>query len=244
MKAARALGRRSRHGAALRRQRRRGRARQEPGGGLPLRGAHRARLMTATALRREGSGAASSTAADREGAAAASRAARSRRRLSALRPRRPARPRPALRRRRGAPSCPSTTGTASCAAAWASSARSGRSGETVARMAVAAATQDGRFARSPASELDGPGDRDLGAGAAVRCAPRRWRSGRHGLLLRLGGRSGVLLPQVAVEHGWDREEFLAKTARKAGLPRGRLAASRTPRSSPSRRRSSASSSGR
>ena len=42
--------------------------------------------------------------------------------------------------------------------------------------------------------------------------------GVHGLLLRASGRSGVLLPQVAVAHGWDREQFLDRTAEKAGLP--------------------------
>ncbi len=42
--------------------------------------------------------------------------------------------------------------------------------------------------------------------------------GTHGILLRKGGRSGLLLPQVATEEGWDREEFLARTCRKAGLP--------------------------
>lgn len=43
--------------------------------------------------------------------------------------------------------------------------------------------------------------------------------GRHGLLIRLGNRSGVLLPQVAYERGWTRAEFLSETCRKAGLPR-------------------------
>ncbi len=42
--------------------------------------------------------------------------------------------------------------------------------------------------------------------------------GRHGLLIGLGGNRGVLLPQVAYERGWSREEFLAETCRKAGLP--------------------------
>jgi uncharacterized protein (TIGR00296 family) len=41
--------------------------------------------------------------------------------------------------------------------------------------------------------------------------------GRHGLHLRVGSFSGVLLPQVAVGQGWGREEFLSKTAVKAGL---------------------------
>ena len=42
--------------------------------------------------------------------------------------------------------------------------------------------------------------------------------GRHGLLISLRGRRGLLLPQVAVEHGWDRETFLEHTCHKAGLP--------------------------
>jgi uncharacterized protein (TIGR00296 family) len=42
--------------------------------------------------------------------------------------------------------------------------------------------------------------------------------GRHGLLISHGGRRGVLLPQVPLEHGWDRETFLAHTCWKAGLP--------------------------
>jgi AmmeMemoRadiSam system protein A len=42
--------------------------------------------------------------------------------------------------------------------------------------------------------------------------------GRHGLLVSLNARRGLLLPQVPVEHGWDRETFLEQTCRKAGLP--------------------------
>jgi len=42
--------------------------------------------------------------------------------------------------------------------------------------------------------------------------------GRHGLLIGLGGRRGVLLPQVAYERGWTREEFLREVCHKAGLP--------------------------
>ena len=42
--------------------------------------------------------------------------------------------------------------------------------------------------------------------------------GRHGIFMQNGGRSGVLLPQVATEQGWDRETFLDHTCRKAGLP--------------------------
>jgi len=42
--------------------------------------------------------------------------------------------------------------------------------------------------------------------------------GRHGLLISMGRYRGVLLPQVAYERGWSREEFLQQTCRKAGLP--------------------------
>lgn len=41
--------------------------------------------------------------------------------------------------------------------------------------------------------------------------------GRHGLMVSLSGHRGLLLPQVPVEHGWDRVTFLEQTCRKAGL---------------------------
>ena len=47
--------------------------------------------------------------------------------------------------------------------------------------------------------------------------PEEIQIGRHGLLIRLGGRRGLLLPQVPLEHGWDRTTFLEQTCRKAGL---------------------------
>jgi AmmeMemoRadiSam system protein A len=42
-------------------------------------------------------------------------------------------------------------------------------------------------------------------------------AGRHGLVISQGNRRGLLLPQVAIEHGWDRETFLEQTCRKSGL---------------------------
>lgn len=42
--------------------------------------------------------------------------------------------------------------------------------------------------------------------------------GRHGLLISDGINRGLLLPQVPVEHEWDRITFLEQTCRKAGLP--------------------------
>ncbi|MBD5608227.1 MAG: AmmeMemoRadiSam system protein A [Desulfovibrio sp.] len=44
--------------------------------------------------------------------------------------------------------------------------------------------------------------------------------GRDGLILQYNGRSGVFLPQVPVEQGWDREEYLDHLCLKAGVPIG------------------------
>jgi uncharacterized protein (TIGR00296 family) len=49
-------------------------------------------------------------------------------------------------------------------------------------------------------------------------APEDVVVGRHGLMITHGGHRGLLLPQVPVEWGWNRETFLAQTCRKAGLP--------------------------
>ena len=42
--------------------------------------------------------------------------------------------------------------------------------------------------------------------------------GKHGIIIRKGFYSGLLLPQVASEYGWDRQTFLEQTCHKAGLP--------------------------
>jgi AmmeMemoRadiSam system protein A len=52
----------------------------------------------------------------------------------------------------------------------------------------------------------------------VPIAPEAVEVGRHGLIVSRGGRRGLLLPQVPIEHNWDRETFLEQTCRKAGLP--------------------------
>jgi AmmeMemoRadiSam system protein A len=49
-------------------------------------------------------------------------------------------------------------------------------------------------------------------------SPEAVKVGRHGLLITAGFRRGLLLPQVPVEHHWDRVTFLEQTCRKAGLP--------------------------
>jgi AmmeMemoRadiSam system protein A len=48
-------------------------------------------------------------------------------------------------------------------------------------------------------------------------SPEQIEVGRHGLLISQGDKRGLLLPQVPVEHGWDRATFLEQTCRKAGL---------------------------
>lgn len=91
---------------------------------------------------------------------------------------------------------------------------------TVAEMARAAAFNDPRFPPVSAGELP-----DLDVEISILsplsgCTPEEVQPGRHGLLVRRGRNSGLLLPQVAREYGWDRETFLAQTCLKAGLPRG------------------------
>ena len=90
--------------------------------------------------------------------------------------------------------------------------------ETVSRMAVAAATEDPRFAPLTAGELDQVAIEISALGPLRPIRPEEVEVGRHGLLIGQGGRRGVLLPQVPVEHGWDRETFLVHTCWKAGLP--------------------------
>ncbi len=91
--------------------------------------------------------------------------------------------------------------------------------ETIARMALAAAFEDPRFPPVQPDELP-----ELAFEISVLSPlqtiddPRKVQVGQHGLLIRSGFRSGVLLPQVPVEQGWDREAFLAGTCGKAGLP--------------------------
>ena len=90
--------------------------------------------------------------------------------------------------------------------------------DTVARMAVVAAIEDGRFAPVTAGELDGLRIEISALAPLEPIRPEDVEVGRHGLLIGHRERRGVLLPQVPVEHGWDRETFLAHTCRKAGLP--------------------------
>jgi AmmeMemoRadiSam system protein A len=92
--------------------------------------------------------------------------------------------------------------------------------DTVARMAVAAATEDGRFDPVTAGELPELAIEISALGPLAPIRPEDVVVGRHGLLIGYGGRRGVLLPQVPIEQGWDRETFLDHTCLKAGLAPG------------------------
>jgi AmmeMemoRadiSam system protein B/AmmeMemoRadiSam system protein A len=91
--------------------------------------------------------------------------------------------------------------------------------KSVQEMALAAAFQDPRFPPLEASELPGI-TLEISVMSPLRtiCDPSDIEVGRDGLVIRKAGRSGLLLPQVAVEQGWDRDEFLRQTCVKAGLP--------------------------
>ncbi len=90
---------------------------------------------------------------------------------------------------------------------------------TVARMAVAAASEDPRFPRVSAEEIP-----ELRVSISALAPPGRLADplavqvGRHGLVVKKGWNRGALLPRVAVEQGWSAEAFLRHTCLKAGLP--------------------------
>lgn len=93
--------------------------------------------------------------------------------------------------------------------------------ETVARMAVEAATRDPRFPPVRPFELGGLTIEISVLGPMLELAdPAAVEVGNHGLVVSRGSHRGVLLPQVATECGWSREEFLDHTCLKAGLGRG------------------------
>jgi AmmeMemoRadiSam system protein A len=88
---------------------------------------------------------------------------------------------------------------------------------TVAETARAAAFEDTRFspvtlAEAPALEVSLS---ILSPLKAIR--PEEVEIGLHGLVVSDGRRRGLLLPQVPVEHQWDRVTFIEQTCRKAGL---------------------------
>jgi uncharacterized protein len=89
---------------------------------------------------------------------------------------------------------------------------------TVRSMAVAAAFDDPRFPPLKAEELCKITIEISALSAMADAEPDDVVPGLHGVLLSRAGRSGVFLPQVAAEQGWDRDELLNQVCVKAGLP--------------------------
>ena len=90
--------------------------------------------------------------------------------------------------------------------------------ETVREVAMAAATEDPRFDPVRDDELASVVVEVSVLGPLESCAgPDDVEAGRHGLVVEDGARRGLLLPQVALEFGWDRDVFIANTCAKAGL---------------------------
>ena len=91
--------------------------------------------------------------------------------------------------------------------------------ETVRIVSAKAALEDTRFAPISPDELP-----DVWIEISVLSPMQRISRieeievGKHGVVVQLGRLRGLLLPQVAVEFGWNRETFVSQTARKAGLP--------------------------
>ena len=92
---------------------------------------------------------------------------------------------------------------------------------TVRDTATLAALRDSRFPPVSASELP-----QLDYEISVLSPLRRVlnvgqiKVGQHGLLMRNGVDEGLLLPQVPIEEGWDRQKFLEETCHKAGMQSG------------------------
>lgn len=86
-------------------------------------------------------------------------------------------------------------------------------------MAISAATDDPRFLPVRANEL-AEIDIEITALSPLERVfdPESVIVGKHGLVIRKGFNSGVFLPQVPVEQGWTRNEYLENVCRKAGLP--------------------------
>lgn len=89
---------------------------------------------------------------------------------------------------------------------------------TIWNMARAAAFKDPRFPSLSKEEFNRL-EVEISVLSAVEPCPdlNEIKVGKHGLVVQRGGQSGLLLPQVATEWGWNSEKFLSQTCLKAGL---------------------------
>jgi len=92
--------------------------------------------------------------------------------------------------------------------------------------AIAAATEDPRFSPLRTEELDSTTFEVTVLTPPVKIEvkePKEFLSkikvGKDGLIVKYGYNSGLLLPQVPIEYGWNEKEFLEHTCEKAGLPK-------------------------
>jgi len=90
--------------------------------------------------------------------------------------------------------------------------------KVVQECAVAAATEDPRFPPVSPKELPSLRVEISVLTPLFPIRPEEVEVGRHGLMVAQGRMRGLLLPQVPVEWGWDRETFLDQACVKAGLP--------------------------
>jgi AmmeMemoRadiSam system protein A len=91
--------------------------------------------------------------------------------------------------------------------------------ETVVSCALAAATADPRFGSLTPGELPHVVfEISLLSEVRVIADASEIVIGRDGVIVTMGGRKALLLPQVATKLGWSQEEFLGAACRKAGLP--------------------------
>lgn len=92
--------------------------------------------------------------------------------------------------------------------------------QAVMQASVYAACKDSRFLPVTRDELE---DIDVEISVLTPLKkirqPNRIMVGKHGLVIAMDGKRGLLLPQVAVEHNWTRETFLEQACLKAGLPK-------------------------
>lgn len=91
---------------------------------------------------------------------------------------------------------------------------------SVRQNALAAAFRDPRFPPLGAHELAAVRIEISALTPFLRCPPDEVQVGRDGVLIERGSARGLLLPQVALQHGWDRDTLLDQTCRKAGLEPG------------------------
>ncbi len=90
--------------------------------------------------------------------------------------------------------------------------------EAVSTMAINSATEDPRFPPVKLEELKEIKIEITVLSPLKRISePKEIEVGRHGIYIQKGSYAGLLLPQVATENNWTREQFLAHTCRKAGL---------------------------